>query len=80
MREFEREIIFLQQQDDSEKINDKVCSLHLILSSVESTTVICNATEIINLNNYTIINSHKKILKMLTATSINPFMFCLNKN
>jgi hypothetical protein len=54
--------------------------LNEILYGVENLSIFCQATEIINLNNYKILSKPHHIEKALRDMQTKPFIFICNKN
>lgn len=54
--------------------------LNEILFKVETVENFCIASEVFDLNNYSLIVNKKKLLKIMNKNDLKPFQFILNKN
>ena len=63
-----------------QQLEKEVQSLLELLYSTENSGCFCMATEVVNLNNYTIIRKRHLIEKAVRDMETKPFIFLCNKN
>lgn len=61
-------------------IETELEQLNEILFQTETVDNYCIATEIVDLNKYTIIDNRKRLAQLLKKPSLKPFQFIFNKN
>ncbi|MBA4139713.1 MAG: hypothetical protein H0X70_04280 [Segetibacter sp.] len=77
-----RDLLLLSKKPspDPKELEHEVEQLHELLFNVESFSNFCVANEIIDLNQYKIIQKANRIEKIINKNSLKPFQFILNKN
>lgn len=82
MKSVKRDLLVLSKKvsTDQRKMELEVEKLHNLLFHVESLDNFCIANEIIDLNNYRIIQNSTKIKKIISKNKVKPFQFINNKN
>ncbi len=77
-----RDLLLLSKKTspDPKELEHEVEQLHELLFVVESISNFCIANEIIDLNQYKIIQKANRIERIIKKNSLKPFQFILNKN
>ncbi|PWU04699.1 MAG: hypothetical protein C5B52_01075 [Bacteroidetes bacterium] len=74
-------LVLLRDEFMSEQaIEHEVEQLNEILFHVESVRNFCMAHEIVDLNKYKILSTHKFIVQVVKQKELKPFQFISNKN
>ncbi len=82
MKSANRDILLLSKKRSADKkeMEREVEKLHRLLFHVESMENFCIVNEIIDINNYRIVQKRAKIEKIIRQNKIKPFVFINNKN
>jgi hypothetical protein len=82
MKSLNRDLLVLSKKEsvDKRELELEVEKLHAILFHAEAMDKFCIANEIIDINNYKVINDSAKIEKLIKQSKLKPFVFINNKN
>ncbi len=82
MKSSNRDLLVLSKKVsvDPSELEHEIELLHELLYHVESRTNFCDATEIIDVNRYKIIQKAHVIEQVIREQSLKPFQFFFNKN
>jgi len=82
MKSLNRDLLVLSKKTSVNKkeIELEVKKLHEILLQVESFENFCRVNEVMDLNNYKVIQHPVKMERIIKGKSLKPFQFINNKN
>lgn len=82
MKSLNRDLLVLSKKAsvDKKEIEREVENLNRILLQVESFENFCKVNEVIDLNNYKIIQHPLKMERIVKGKTLKPFQFINNKN
>jgi len=82
MKRQTRDLLLLRKDEVRDKISIEmeIAVLNNLLQNVETTTALCVAYELIDLNRFKIFNDHPSVSKALKPNAIKPFQFLVNRN
>ena len=77
-----RDLLVLSKKavDDPKQLQHELELLDSILLMIETTKNLCTCVEVIDVNNYKIIEKQSKIEKILNKQELKAFQFLFNKN
>jgi hypothetical protein len=82
MKRQTRDLLLLRKDEVRDKISIEmeIAVLNNLLQNVETTTALCVAYELIDLNRLKIFHDHLSVSKALKPNAIKPFQFLVNRN
>ena len=82
MKRQTRDLLLLRKDEVRDKISIEmeIAVLNNLLQNVETTTALCVAYELIDLNRFKIFHDHLSVSKALKPNATKPFQFLVNRN
>lgn len=82
MQNLNRDLLVITKKNsvDRKELEETIVSLNKVLFNAEKISVICNATEVFDLNTYKVYRKSNKVAFYLNKENSKPFIFICNKN
>ncbi len=82
MQNLNRDLLVITKKNmiNQQELEQTIISLNNVLFETENIGVICNATEVFDLNTYRLYTSAKKVSYYINKANSKPFVFLSNKN
>jgi hypothetical protein len=82
MKNFNRDLLVITKQNllNQEELEQTIVGLNTVLFRAENLGVICNATEVFDLNKYKVYTSQERVAYYINKANAKAFVFICNKN